>query len=89
MSNLCRIPCPLVCHPCPKFAHSILTDGAYATLHAIILHDETEARVAVYYTLSAFGIRPHAIPPELLKKLPHHDPLPAILLGRLAVDRRY
>jgi ribosomal protein S18 acetylase RimI-like enzyme len=54
-----------------------------------VLYDVAASRVAGYYTLSAFGIQPHAIPQEFLKKLPHYDPLPAILLGRLAVDSRY
>ncbi len=54
-----------------------------------VLYDAAASRVAGYYTLSAFSIQPQAIPPEFLKKLPHYDPLPAILLGRLAVDSRY
>ncbi|MDQ6604716.1 MAG: GNAT family N-acetyltransferase [Chloroflexota bacterium] len=54
-----------------------------------VLYDEASAHVAGYYTLGAFSIRPQAIPQEFLKKLPRYDPLPAILLGRLAVDSRY
>lgn len=54
-----------------------------------VLYDTASSHVAGYYTLSAFGIQPHALPPDVLKRLPHYDPLPAILLGRLAVDSRY
>lgn len=54
-----------------------------------VLYDQASSHVAGYDTLSAFGVRPHSIPAEFLKKLPHYDPLPAILLGRLAVDSRY
>lgn len=53
-----------------------------------VLYDEPAASVAGYYTLSAFGIQPQAVPPEFLKRLPRYDPLPAVLLGRLAVDSR-
>jgi predicted GNAT family N-acyltransferase len=42
-----------------------------------------------YYTLSAFGVDLGELPEELAKKLPHYPVVPAVLLGRLAVDRRY
>lgn len=42
-----------------------------------------------YYTLSALSIVSANLPAELAAKLPRYDVLPAILLGRLAVDRRY
>jgi GNAT superfamily N-acetyltransferase len=44
-------------------------------------------RVVVgYYTLAASSIELGRLPPKVSKKLPRH-PVPAILLGRLAVDR--
>lgn len=39
-----------------------------------------------YYTLSAAGFRKEDLPSEIAKKLPHY-PVPAAILGRLAVDR--
>lgn len=42
-----------------------------------------------YYTLSAYAIPFDEISVELNKKLPFYNPLPAILMGRLAVDCRY
>lgn len=54
-----------------------------------VLYDEAAAHVVGYYTLSAFGIQPQAIPPDFLKRLPRYDLIPAVLMGRLAVDSRY
>ena len=45
--------------------------------------------VAGYYTLSAISIEPVSLPPALAKRLPRYPTLPAFLVGRLAVDRRY
>jgi ribosomal protein S18 acetylase RimI-like enzyme len=39
-----------------------------------------------YYSLSAASFRKDGLPPELAKRLPHY-PVPAAVLGRLAVDR--
>lgn len=45
--------------------------------------------VAGYYTLSAASIPMTDLPVERLRKLPRYPVLPAALIGRLAVDRRY
>ena len=42
-----------------------------------------------YYTLSALGIDLGDLPEDVAKKLPQYPIVPATLLGRLAVDRRY
>lgn len=42
-----------------------------------------------YYTLSAYGVDPGELPEATARKLPRYPLLPATLLGRLAVDRRY
>ena len=42
-----------------------------------------------YYTLSNYAIQIDALPEQLRKRLPGRIPLPATLLGRLAVDMRY
>ena len=42
-----------------------------------------------YYTLSATAIAPSGLPPDLVKRLPRYPTLPALLIGRLAVDQRY
>ena len=49
---------------------------------------DKEMRVLGYYTLSSNSIRRDGLPENLLKKLPSsYLDLPAVLLGRLAVDK--
>jgi GNAT superfamily N-acetyltransferase len=43
--------------------------------------------VVGYYSLSAGGIQHEVAPNPMRRNMP--DPLPALLLGRLAIDRRY
>jgi hypothetical protein len=45
--------------------------------------------VAGYTTLSAASIPMTGLPAEQARKLPRYPVLPAALIGRLAVDRRY
>ena len=42
-----------------------------------------------YYTLSSFGIDVGELAADVAKKLPRYPLIPATLLGRLAVERRY
>jgi predicted N-acetyltransferase YhbS len=44
------------------------------------------ARILGFFTLSAASVVSSALPPEVAKRLPRR-PIPAALLGRLAVDR--
>lgn len=46
---------------------------------------EDDASVVGYYTLSAVSIDLSTLPPDLASKLPRH-PIPAALIGRLAID---
>src|SRR5437660_9005663 len=42
-----------------------------------------------FYTLSSYGIDVGELPADVVRKLPRYPLIPATLLGRLAVDRRY
>lgn len=46
-------------------------------------------RILGYYTLSTYSVRFDALPVELARRLPRYPLVPAVLLGRLAVDRRW
>ena len=46
---------------------------------------DTPGQVAGYYSLSAASFEKEELPAELAKRLPHY-PVPAAVLGRLAVD---
>jgi ribosomal protein S18 acetylase RimI-like enzyme len=43
-------------------------------------------KIIGYYTLSAIAILQKSLPEDIIKKLPKY-PMPAILLGRLAIDQ--
>lgn len=49
----------------------------------------SEGEIAGYYTLSSTSVQPAELPTEIVRKLPRYPLIPATLLGRLAVDRRY
>lgn len=54
-----------------------------------VLVDISSGEVAGYYTLSAMSINVSDLPPQITKKLPKYQMLPATLLGRLAVAENY
>ncbi|MCC7047578.1 MAG: GNAT family N-acetyltransferase [Alphaproteobacteria bacterium] len=45
--------------------------------------------IAGFYTLSASEILLASLPPDLAKRLPRYPNVPAVLMGRLAVDLRH
>lgn len=45
--------------------------------------------IAGYYTLSSIAVAIGEWPAQTIRKLPRYPLIPATLLGRLAVDRRY
>jgi predicted N-acetyltransferase YhbS len=53
----------------------------------VVATKEGGNEVLGYYTLSNAGVRLENIPEQLRKKLPKYPSVPAILLGRLAVDK--
>jgi predicted N-acetyltransferase YhbS len=50
---------------------------------------DTDPSPLGFYTLAATSIALSDLPPALAKRLPRYPSMPATLLGRLAVDRRY
>jgi ribosomal protein S18 acetylase RimI-like enzyme len=51
--------------------------------------ERTTGDVAGFYTLATSGISHTELPPHITKRLPRYQLIPAIQLGRLAVDLRY
>ena len=51
--------------------------------------DEAAGNVAGFHTLSAAGILLSDLPETEIKRLPRYASVPAIRIGRLAVDLRY
>ncbi len=54
-----------------------------------ILTETATGSIAGYYTLAATSVPANDQPLEILKRLPRYPILPAALVGRLAVDRRF
>lgn len=54
-----------------------------------VLVEKAMQTLAGFYTLSAFSVPVTDLPEEILKRLPRYPILPAALIGRLAIDRRF
>ena len=53
-----------------------------------VLCEPPSLQVWGYYTLSSASLRLQQLAPDLAQRLPRYPTLPAILIGRLAVDQR-
>ena len=51
--------------------------------------ESATSQVAVWYTISAASIPLVDLPPDETKRLPRYPTVPAIRIGRLAVDQRF
>lgn len=63
------------------------TRRGVARVFVAVLPEEPK-RIAGFFTLSAAWVTASDLPPEEAKRLPRH-PIPAALVGRLAVDRGF
>ena len=54
-----------------------------------IASDSASGAIAGYYTISAASIPVPDIPEDLARRLPRYPEIPAVRLGRLAVDQRF
>lgn len=54
-----------------------------------VLREQGQTRVIGYYTLSTLSIDLVELPQTLAARLPRYPIIPAILIGRLALDRRF
>ena len=45
--------------------------------------------LAAYYTIASAGIPTTQLPPEMIKRLPRYPTLPAVRIGRLAVELKF
>lgn len=51
--------------------------------------DTSTGRIAGYYTLAACHVRLQDLSPDWQRRLPRYPAVPAVRLGRLAIDQRY
>ncbi len=57
--------------------------------HCFVAIEAASGLTAVYYTLAASSIPTPDLPAALARKLPRYPTIPAVRIGRLAVDRRF
>lgn len=57
--------------------------------HCFVAVDAASARVAGYYTIAASSFPLVDLPPEESKRLPRYPSVPAVRIGRLAVDQEF
>jgi ribosomal protein S18 acetylase RimI-like enzyme len=57
--------------------------------NCLVVVEVATGQVAAYYTLSAASIPLVDLPTDETKRLPRYPTLPAVRIGRLAVDRRF
>lgn len=71
------------------FRHQAGQDARNRVARCFVLRHLASEHVAGYYTLNAYGISPSDLPPAIAHRLLRYPLIPAILLGRLAIDRRF
>ena len=57
--------------------------------NCFVVVETATSQVAAYYTLSAASIPLVDLPPDEAKRLPRYPTLPAVRIGRLAVDQHF
>jgi GNAT superfamily N-acetyltransferase len=55
----------------------------------VVVMRDAESRIAGYYTIAATGVALTSLSPAMQKRLPRYPVVPAVLIGRLALDSRY
>ena len=71
------------------FQTQITQDGRRRIAHGFIALETVSGLVAAFYTIAAASIPTSDLPPEETRRLPRYPTLPAVRIGRLAVDRRF
>lgn len=71
------------------FRTQVTQDIRRRITNCFVVVETATSQVAAYYTLSAASIPFVDLPPDQVKRLPRYPALPAVRIGRLAVDRRY
>jgi ribosomal protein S18 acetylase RimI-like enzyme len=69
------------------FKTQVTQDGRRRVANCFVAIDSASRAVAGYYTIAAAGIPFVELPPEESRRLPRYPTLPAVRIGRLAVDR--
>ena len=73
-----------------RYFHTQVTQDIRRRIANCFVAIETiTSNIAGYYTISAASIPLVDLPPEEIKRLPRYPTVPAVRIGRLAVDQRF
>ena len=72
-----------------RYFHQLVTQDIRRRLSNCFVAIDPVGAIVGYYTFAAAGIPLTELPPELARRLPRYPSIPAALIGRLAVDRRF
>ena len=75
--------------PLDRYFQQQVTQDVRRRVAACYVALAADGRIAGYYTLAAASVLLHDLPLAVLKKLPRYPTVPAIRMGRLAVDREF
>jgi ribosomal protein S18 acetylase RimI-like enzyme len=71
------------------FQTQVTQDIRRRITNCFVVVEAVTGQVAAYYTLSAASVALTELPPEETKRLPRYPTLPAVRIGRLAVDGKF
>ncbi len=71
------------------FQTQVTQDVRRHIANCFVAVETATSRVAAYYTMSAASIPLVDLPPQETKRLPRYPTVPAIRIGRLAVDQNF
>jgi len=72
-----------------RYLRELVTQDIRRRVAACFVAVDDDQRVAGYYTLASASVPLAGLSDELRRKLPRNGAIPAIRLGRLAVDREF
>jgi ribosomal protein S18 acetylase RimI-like enzyme len=73
-----------------RYFHSqVSQDVRRHITHCFVAVERETGAIAAYYTLAAASIPTPDLPPDLARRLPRYPSMPAVRIGRLAVDHRF
>lgn len=72
-----------------RYLHDLATQDIKRRVSNCFVARDDEGAIAGYYTFAAASLPLSELSPDISKRLPHYALLPAGLIGRLAVDRKF
>lgn len=71
------------------FQTQVTQDIRRRVANCFVAVEAATGQVAAYYTIASASVSTPDLPPDEAKRLPRYPTLPAVRIGRLAVDRQF